>query len=466
MRPCRAIAALLVLFAAAACGQQAGPKAAQNPPSRAANVLVIKDIGQGLEPMDGDWQFHLGDDLRWAQPSWDDSNWESAPIDDSGGWGAHGHPSYAGFAWYRRHIDLTPVNGKPGQYSVLIFRADDAYEVYWNGKLIGQYGKVPPHAWWYYAQFSRAFTFDGSTSGVLAIRAWKAPLDAFSLAEIGGLWHTPYIGDPLSISIGNDQQESEIIQGDLFDYGLVLVRVFIAFLCVVLWYRDRDEFLFIWVAVFTSTPVANNILQRLFRIPFHWNIARFLNQPIYVLYHVSLWFLLVWLLRLHENTRLVRWTKALAYVAMAAGILDGILGLFWAHATLWMQWSDGILDTIILLVEVFPFVAIFVGLRHKLDSSRWVVALSALLVQMINTVADVSALGQRFTHWTLFTRIIDTPLIKIQGVNFDSAKIMSLVLFAAILYAVYRYALEQAARHGVMERRNAERARDPASAGA
>jgi hypothetical protein len=137
---------------------------------------------------------------------------------------------------------------------------------------------------------------------------------------------------------------------------------------------------------------------------------------------------------------------------MAAGLADGILALFWASATVWMQWADGLLDAFVIFVEVFPFVIIFMGVRQKLDASRWVVALSALLLQMINTVADASALGQRFTHWTLFTSIIDTPLFNVQGVNFDTPKITSLVLFAAILYAVYRYALEQQARHAVMER--------------
>ena len=101
-------------------------------------------------------------------------------------------------------------------------------------------------------------------------------------------------------------------------------------------------------------------------------------------------------------TALVSWTKLFAYVTMAAGAADGVLAFFWGSATVWMQWTDGLLDALIILVEVFPFFIIYLGLRHKLDPSRWVVAVSALLVQMINTVADASALGQRFTHWTLF----------------------------------------------------------------
>ncbi|MGC1460849.1 MAG: SpoIIE family protein phosphatase [Terracidiphilus sp.] len=447
MHPRHAIKVLLVLSAALATGQQPSKQPAQQD---STPVLVIPDIGDGIMPIDGDWQFHLGDDPSWAQPSLDDSKWESIGVDRP--WGAQSHPSYAGFAWYRRHIDISSATSGPRQYTVLFQAGDDAYEVYWNGKLLGHYGKLPPHAWWYYSQFTRTFPLEGSSTGVLAVRMWKAPLNAFSPAEVGGISYPPYVGDSDTVSLAASYTEWVIIQGDLFDYGLILLRAFIAFLCLVLWYRDRKEYLFIWVAIFTASPVVIDILNRLFRIPFPWNFARFFNQPIYVLYHVSLWFLLVSLLRLHENRTLVKWTEALSYASMAAGLADGILAIFWASATVWMQWADGLLGAFVILVEVFPFVIIFLGVRQKQDASRWAVALSALLLQMINTVADASALGQRFTHWTLFTKIIDTPLFNIQGVNFDTPKITSLVLFAAILFAVYRYALEQQARHSVMER--------------
>ena len=442
------IKAIFLLFAVFASGQQPGRGSAEPAQPAPAPALVISDIGQGVVPIDGAWQFHTGDDPRWAQPSWDDSEWNAIQTDAT--WGEQGYPSYTGFAWYRRHLEIVPAAGESGQLCVLIQAAQDAYEVYWNGKLIGHYGKLPPHASWYYSQFARSFPLTGSRSGVLAIRVWKAPLDAFDPAESGGVY-LPEIGDPATISLGVDETEWQTISGDLFDYGLINLRAFIAFLCLVLWYRNRNEFLFVWVAVYTAAPVAIDILNRLFRIPLPWNVARALNQPIYVLFHVSLWFLLVWLLRLHENETLVRCTKAVACVAMAAGIGDGILAFFWARATLWMQWTDGALDAVILLAEVFPLAVIFIALRHKLDPSRWVVALSALLLQLIDTATAGSALGQRFTHWRFFN-FINNPLFSINQVHFYPDKVCSLLLFAAILYAVYRYALEQAARQNVMER--------------
>jgi hypothetical protein len=136
---------------------------------------------------------------------------------------------------------------------------------------------------------------------------------------------------------------------------------------------------------------------------------------------------------------------------LAAGAADGALAFFWARATLWMQWADGILDTFIVVVQIFPFVLVYFGLRQKQDASRWAVAIGALVLQLINTLEAGSALGRRFTHWSFFD-FINNPLFHIQGVYFYPEKVVSLVLFAAILFAVYRFALEQQARHAVMER--------------
>jgi serine phosphatase RsbU (regulator of sigma subunit) len=445
-----AIKACFLLFAAALAGQQPSLNSASKPNSSNVPTMVIQGVGKGAVPIDGSWQFHLGDDRRWADPSFNDSAWETIEVDSP--WGAQSHPSYAGFAWYRRHIEIQPTAGATHDYRILIPHAEDAYEVYWNGQLAGSYGRLPPNPSWYYGMFPRSFPLRGSAYGTLAIRVWKAPLEAFSTAESGGIFEPPLVGEQDSIALRESAAYWTYIREDLFDYSLILLRAFVTVLCLMLWSRNRKEQLFIYVAILTATPVALEILERLFLIPFSYGLARFLNQPLYVLYHVSLWFLLVWLLRLNGHRRLVRWTKILACLTLLAGTADGILALFWGSATVWMQWADGALTTCILLVEVFPFLLIGIGLRQKLDASRWVVAITALVLQTLDTVADASALGQRFTHWTLFSDLIDTPLFTIQGVAFRAEKVTSIALFVAIIYAVYHYAIDQQARQSQLER--------------
>ena len=138
--------------------------------------------------------------------------------------------------------------------------------------------------------------------------------------------------------------------------------------------------------------------------------------------------------------------------AMAAGIADGILALFWASATLWMQWTDGMLAAFIVLIEVFPFVVDLLGLRQKQDASRWVVA-----IERIDVAVDLLARGCQRARAALYAldlfRFHQQRRFSISKESLSTLRRSSrCVLFAAILYAVYRYALEQQARHSVMER--------------
>lgn len=436
---------LMVGVTAAACAQGAAASRAQVP-----KALVLEGMGRGTADMTGPWQFRLGDNPDWSRQDYDDSSWEKITTDAS--WGAQGHPSRAGFAWYRRRVEIHPAPGITQPFRLLIPVVEDSYEVFWNGKSVGRYGNFPPRASWDYSTFPQSFLLTGSNQGVLAIRVWKAPLDVFSVAESGGLLVPPVLGDSDTIALYEQEITWNNVRSDLFDYSLILLRVFIAALSVILWARNRREHLFLWVGVFTLTPIGLGILQNLFFIPFSYALARFINQPLYALSNISLWFLLLYLLKLDQRRSLVRTTRVLATLTLAAGVLDGILAYFWGSATPSMQWTSGILSALMLLAELFPFVLIVCGLRGELDVSRRFVAIAALVSQLFQTLADLSALGRRFTHFSLYERLIDNHELQIQGVIFGPQKISSLVLFVTILYAVYRYIVSQQARRAVLER--------------
>jgi hypothetical protein len=140
----------------------------------------------------------------------------------------------------------------------------------------------------------------------------------------------------------------------------------------------------------------------------------------------------------------------LAIVTVAAGVLDGALAFFWGSAGAGILGLDAVLTTLILVVEIFPFVIIGIGIRQRLGPSRWWLAISAFVSQMINTIADASSAGQRFTHWTLYYKVT-TPLFMIFGMHFTAADLAGIGLFLSILYAVYRYSIEQQTRQSVLE---------------
>ena len=115
-------------------------------------TFKTQNPGKGFVEVAGNWHFHTGDDLAWAQPGYDDSSWEQLRGDTT--WGSQTHPAYAGFAWYRKPIELTAAGDTP---AILMPPVDDTYELYWNGKKIGGSGKLPPHAYW--DAFPHAHTF-------------------------------------------------------------------------------------------------------------------------------------------------------------------------------------------------------------------------------------------------------------------------------------------------------------------
>jgi hypothetical protein len=154
-----------------------------------ATAFKTKDPGKGFVEVSGNWRFHTGDDLAWAQAGFDDSSWEQLRGDAT--WGAQTHPAYVGFAWYRKKID---VEAAGGPLTILMPPIDDTYELYWNGNKIGGNGKVPPHAHWDAFIHSSTFALP-SASGVLAIRVWMPTLSSTDPVTVGGLESAPRIGD-------------------------------------------------------------------------------------------------------------------------------------------------------------------------------------------------------------------------------------------------------------------------------
>ena len=442
------IAACIFLLAASLFAQQKEVPAPQSTAKATPPVLTVQGLGQGAIPLDGSWQFHIGDNPEWSSPAFDDSSWESMSLD--GSWGSQGHPAYTGYAWYRRHVHIDTVSGSQAKYALLMPPVDDAYEVFWNGKPIGQSGKFPPRPRWYYTPFIRSFAVPAAESGTIAIRVWKSPLLFVDPATLGGIYGPPMLGDADTIDAQLAASNAQTMRQNLYDFTLVILYGFVTLLSLLLWSRNRKVKLFLWLAIFTATPVLLFVLQGMMEIPIYYGFGRGLNQPIYALNHVSLWFLLLHLLRLDSRPTLSRWTRVLAVVTVAAGLLDGALAFFWGHAGPGMLALDAILTTLILIVEVFPFVIIAIGIRQRLEPSRWWVAITALVSQMISTIADASAAGQRFTHWTLYY-LVSAPVFTIFGVRFTAADLAGIGLFLSILYAVYRYSMEQQARQTALE---------------
>ena len=172
-------------------------------------------LGQSIVPLNGPWKFHIGDNPAWADPDFDDSQWETVDLtpkagsfDPIGGlpnyvpgWTAKGHPGYSGYAWYRLRVRVaTPA----GQKLALAGPADvdDAYQVFANGRLLGSFGKFPASGGRpvIYVTQPRMFALppaqgDRSGTRVLAFRVWMSPITLTHDPDAGGMHTAPLLGE-------------------------------------------------------------------------------------------------------------------------------------------------------------------------------------------------------------------------------------------------------------------------------
>ena len=91
--------------------------------------------------LSGTWRFSIGDDNKWANPSYDDSGWDQISVPRN--WESEGYLDYNGYAWYRKSFKVYDIPENTAIY-MMLGQIDDADVVYLNGKEIGRSGKFPP----------------------------------------------------------------------------------------------------------------------------------------------------------------------------------------------------------------------------------------------------------------------------------------------------------------------------------
>jgi hypothetical protein len=196
---------------------------------------VIADLAGGGRPdpptlraaatlLDGAWRFHTGDDPHWADANTDDTGWETFDMTASpgshdgdvglpdyvGGWMAHGHPGYHGYAWYRRAVTVPPG---PASWDILgPTLVENGYELFWNGQRLGGSGRLGPAPRVVGTRPLRfALPADAAgTRGVLAVRTYMLPSSGVS-SDGGGMHSAPILAPrPISDALHRAQWERTI----------------------------------------------------------------------------------------------------------------------------------------------------------------------------------------------------------------------------------------------------------------
>ncbi len=322
-------------------------------------------------PIDGQWQFRLGDDPQWASPEYDDSQWEQITADDT--WGNQSRPSYTGFAWYRRHLKLLPAAVANQKLAILMPPVDDAYELFWNGQKIGGLGTLEPPQKWFFEHrqsFALPTSSSGTTDGLLAVRVWKLPLNAYDLVIGGGLNAPPVVGESAVIAAVVEQGDFLRMRSSLYGRAISLFFLLIGTVALIAWCGTTNK-----GSSFGSRYgcwqklLCNLSSDRMIE----WISEKTFADALLALHSIvdcSLFLPASDLFKLQDNLR--RWTSIAIGVNVGLAVVNSVLLEFWANAGPTWQRADMAFTVLWTLSELFVlFSSIRVGSANPTCRSRW-----------------------------------------------------------------------------------------------
>ncbi len=240
------------------------PLLAQNAAAPGSDAVRTITLGNATVPLDGLWKFRTGDNMAWAQPDFDDSGWGTMDltppagsydpyIGSSGylpGWTARGNRGYSGYAWYRLKTNVQ--DGRTRLAIKMPDNLDDAYQVYVNGQLIGQFGQFTAHGVTMYVSQPRAFPLPANLRGgpaTLAIRMWMSAFTPLVDPDAGGLHGPPVLGKAATIGalLQLDWDASDRANySECFQMTILLLALGVAF---GLFWLDRTEPVYLWLGL-------------------------------------------------------------------------------------------------------------------------------------------------------------------------------------------------------------------------
>ncbi|MDQ2775257.1 MAG: serine/threonine-protein phosphatase, partial [Acidobacteriota bacterium] len=240
-----------------------------NPPCKASgkgnafiNACFFSTLLGDSVNLAGNWRFHTGDDVRWAQPDFNDSQWRVITTEKP--WSEQGISHIQGFFWYRLRVKL-PSNHEP--LNLFFNYSGIAYEVYANGKSIGQYGAFPPHRKTFRALPRKFAIPTGAVRGdslTIAVRFWLWPRIADLKAGVwGGITGDRglVLGTKRSIDDEYGVWQSHVLYGWLPDFSVRVLAVFLAIGLLVLYRLQPGHNEYLWIACYFVAMTAETIAE-------------------------------------------------------------------------------------------------------------------------------------------------------------------------------------------------------------
>src|ERR1051326_1382817 len=108
-------------------------------------LFSLKSFSQSID-ITRQWQMNIGDSLDWANVSYNDSHWKA--VEEMNRFETRGFHDFQDFGWIRKKIifssGMKAAADKAGYFYISLGKIYDADQVFFNGKLAGQSGTMPP----------------------------------------------------------------------------------------------------------------------------------------------------------------------------------------------------------------------------------------------------------------------------------------------------------------------------------
>jgi sialate O-acetylesterase len=180
-------------------------------------AIVVGSVAQAQEEdwdrvlnLKGYWRFSIGDNKKWADPKYSDSDWENIEVPSN--WEDEGFNGYNGYAWYRKTFDGSALENKNLNYNLFLGYIDDVDEVYINGHKIGYSGTFPPKYRTAYNAFRNYYIpkeyINFSGTNLIAVRVFDSEIS-------GGI-----VSGDIGIYVNEDDRDLAVNLRGLWDFSI------------------------------------------------------------------------------------------------------------------------------------------------------------------------------------------------------------------------------------------------------
>ncbi len=381
----KTIGLLIVLLPVPLLGfSQTAPAPQARVPLPSAQVITL---GNSVATLGHGWKFSPGDSPLmngspvWSQPGYDDSHWALMDLTPKPGsfdiqygtagfvpgWTRRGYPKLNGYAWYRLRLRI--INPGEPLWLKMPLDFDDAYQLYANGRYVGQFGKFSANGVALY--YSRAASYplpppDPDGNIVLAVRFYMSTATQFLGPDVGGMHAPPVLGLASTVHLlqtAEDAANVESFFGPIFQSFLFLL---VSPLALWAWLRTQHERAWLWLFLVLACNLLNGVLTVLGDLSTVLTISQdtFANQVVATPLRLFLW-VMFW--REWFGLREKRWISRTASLLLVAQMLTEFLansGLFglrfvpqpWLPSlNLASVWSSAALGALLVVILVEGF---------------------------------------------------------------------------------------------------------------